>query len=51
MAIAMVNLAEDRERLFQMGQRARERIETHFSWSSKVVTTSALYEKLVSSYR
>lgn len=51
MAIAMISLTKDREKLFQLGQQARERVETHFSWSSKVMATSALYEKLVSSYR
>ena len=46
LAVAMLSLAEDRDRLADLGQRVRERVETHFSWSSKVAEISNLYEKL-----
>jgi glycosyltransferase involved in cell wall biosynthesis len=46
-AAAMTQLAGDRDLIVRLGQNARERIETSFSWEGKVKNTSALYEELV----
>ena len=50
-AVAMAQFANNRQLISDFGRNSRELVETNFSWPSKVVTTSALYEKLVSPYR
>jgi glycosyltransferase involved in cell wall biosynthesis len=47
-AAAMTRLAGDPALIEQLGQNARQRVETSFSWEGKVKNTSDLYEELVS---
>jgi glycosyltransferase involved in cell wall biosynthesis len=46
-AIAMVNLADDRELRNQMGIKAQQRVYEHFSWQAKAAYFTALYQKMV----